>query len=156
MAINVLSAARYLCEISGWNLSNLKLQKLLFLSHMVHLGEHNSPLTKEGFEAWDYGPVSPVLYRHVKAFGSEPIKNVFHAYSLPLDNSTEASSMRSVYDQVGNLDAGRLVSITHRKFGAWNSVYRSNTLGIPIPNRLILKEYESLKANQGSDNDRSE
>jgi|GEM_PF-6636616 len=61
MAVHALSAARAICELRDWEVSNLELQKILYIAHMVYLGETDShPLIKENFEAWDYGPVDLV------------------------------------------------------------------------------------------------
>ena len=79
MSISVSAAAKRLCERSGWSLTNLKLQKLLYISHMFHLGKTGEPLVNGHFEAWDYGPVSPFLYHKVKVFGSSPVENIFHS-----------------------------------------------------------------------------
>jgi len=147
MSVSVFSAARHLCDASAWTLSNLKLQKILYLAHMVHLGEHGGPLIHEGFEAWNYGPVSPDLYRRVKAFGSEPVRNVFHGYPAPPEGSA-AAAMDEVYAQVGNWTAGQLVRVTHRKNGAWDKTYIPGALGIPIPDALILQEYRDREAEQ--------
>lgn len=141
MSVTVFSAARHLCEKSGWGLSNLKLQKLLYLAHMIHLGEHNLPLINERFEAWDYGPVSPDLYHQVKAFGSGPIRNIFHAYRAP-ENERITQALDEVYDQVGSLTAGQLVQITHRPGGAWDRHYKPGVMGVRIPNEAILEEYK--------------
>jgi len=149
MTVSVLSAARHLCEKSGWTLSNLKLQKILFLAHMVHLGEKGGPLVSERFEAWDYGPVSPDLYRRVKVFGSAPIRNVFHGIPDVTDpNAIEV--LDDVYRQVGGWSAGQLVEVTHRPRGAWEKSYIPGALGIPIPNGAILEEYRERVAEQAA------
>lgn len=59
MTITPFEAAKKICELSNWTLCNLKLQKLLYLCQLVHLGRHSIPLMDEIFEAWDYGPVLP-------------------------------------------------------------------------------------------------
>ena len=141
MTISVFSAARYLCEKSGWTLSNLKLQKILFLAHMVHLGQNEKPLLDEGFEAWDYGPVLPNLYHHVKAFGSSPIRNVFRAFPVPTDEAA-LSALDSVYDQVSGWSAGKLVRVSHRRDGAWDKSYIPGAIAIPIEDEEILREYK--------------
>ncbi len=66
MAISVLDAANHLCEKSEWTLTQLELQKLLYLSHMIHLGFYKSPLVYGDFEAWEFGPVHPELYKIVR------------------------------------------------------------------------------------------
>lgn len=147
MPVSVFSAARHLCERGGWGLTNLKLQKILYLAHMIHLGEKHAPLINERFEAWDYGPVAPDLYRQVKAFGSAPIRNVFHGFTAPQDAEV-LNSLNEVQDQVGHLTAGQLVQITHRPGGAWDTHYIPGAMGVRIPNEAILLEYqERLQAN---------
>jgi len=39
MTVSASAAAKRMCERSGWTLSNLELQKLLYIAHMFHLGE---------------------------------------------------------------------------------------------------------------------
>jgi len=74
MAISALQAARKICELSKWTVTNLKLQKILYIAHMVYMGRNKKPLIFEQFEAWDYGPVVNSLYHYVKIFGDQPIK----------------------------------------------------------------------------------
>ena len=81
--ISAVEAARVLCEKSGWKLTNLQLQKMLYIAHMTYMGERDGEPLISGmfppFEAWEFGPVSPTAYRHVKTFGAEPIGNVFRS-----------------------------------------------------------------------------
>src|SRR5690606_7691743 len=99
MTISVFSAARYLCEKSGWTLSNLQLQKLVYLAHMVHLGsvDREKGLIRERFEAWDYGPVSPALYSEARAFGSGSVKNIFHGHKVP-EEAEVLATLDAIYD----------------------------------------------------------
>jgi uncharacterized phage-associated protein len=53
--------------------SNLALQKLVYFCHVWTLIEHGRPLIKQRFEAWEYGPVLPYLYREFKAYDRSPI-----------------------------------------------------------------------------------
>jgi uncharacterized phage-associated protein len=57
---------------------NLQLQKILYLAQMIYMGHTAGGRLADGsFEAWDYGPVEPSVYRKVRMFGSDPISNVF-------------------------------------------------------------------------------
>ena len=56
MSIPAYSAARYICARGDWRVTNLALQKILYLAHMVHLGRTGRALIDGEFEAWDYGP----------------------------------------------------------------------------------------------------
>lgn len=144
MAVPALSAAKYLAELSNWSLSNLAIQKLVYIAHMVHLGRHGTKLIIEPIEAWDYGPVIPEIYHFLKAFGSEPVRNVFRRVPSIDENGTEARALRDVYREFGHLSASRLVAATHRPNGAWRSVYRPGIKGNVIPTKHIQSEYLSL------------
>jgi hypothetical protein len=61
------TAARYACKMSGWSLTNLKLQKILYIARMVFVGRTKDQLLiDEAFKAWDFGPVLPSLYHRVR------------------------------------------------------------------------------------------
>src|SRR3569623_1823287 len=78
MAARLDSVARFICEAGDWNVTNLQLQKIMYLAQMLYMGEHaGERLVDTYFEAWDYGPVSPPLYRKVRGFGAGPIEDVF-------------------------------------------------------------------------------
>ena len=140
MAIPVLAAAKRLGERSGWSLSNLEMQKILYLAHMYCLGGRNSALVDGHFEAWDYGPVHPVLYHRAKIFGKSPVENIFH--SVPeLGDTEETRLLDQAVDQLATAPPGRLVAITHWDGGAWAKHYRPGGRHIVIPNDAIRQEY---------------
>lgn len=140
MPVPVLASAKRLGERSGWSLSNLKMQKLLYLAHMFHLGRTGKPLVDGQFEAWDYGPVHPVLYQKVKIFGSSPVENIFH--SVPdLGDGEEAELLDKAVEQLSDAAIGRLVAATHWDKGAWATHYRPGGRHIVIPNEAIRQEY---------------
>lgn len=144
MTVPVLSAAKRLASRSGWTLSNLELQKLLYLAHMFYLGRTNGqPLVPGYFEAWDYGPVHPDLYRCVRVFGSEPVQNVFQG-NPDLPDGPERAILDEAYDALGRSGPGRLVNATHRRNGAWANAYIPGERHIIIPNADILREYRGL------------
>ena len=130
MAVHALSAARSLCELRDWTISNLALQKILYIAHMFHLGRTGAPLISEQFEAWDYGPVVPEVYRRVRGFGSERIRNVFHWVPGVPEGSSEMQLIHEAADATKGMTPGRLVSITHSENGAWYKCYKPGYRGI--------------------------
>lgn len=148
MTVNVFAAAKRLAERSGWTLTNLEIQKILYLAHMFYLGRTGGePLVAGEFEAWDYGPVLPSLYHKIKIYGSEPVGNVFH--SVPdIPSGAEAQIIDEAYDNLGKVGASRLVKATHRLGGAWDRHYRRGERHCVMPNADILAEYLSLDGNK--------
>lgn len=142
MTVPVLAAAKRMAERSGWSLSNLELQKMLYLAHMFYMGEHDGrPLIPGHFEAWDYGPVHPTLYHQAKIFGSSPVGNIFRSEPDIADLSPEAAILDKATDQLSQATPGRLVAATHRVGGAWDKNYIPGQRNIVIPNEDILAEY---------------
>ncbi len=142
MTVSVVAAAKRMAERSGWSLSNLELQKMLYLAHMLYMGEHEGkPLVSGHFEAWDYGPVHPTLYHHVKMFGSSPVGNIFR-FEPDIPEGPQAAILDQAVDELSEATPGRLVAITHRVGGAWDKNYMPGKRNIIIPNGDILAEYK--------------
>ena len=148
MTISSIDAGKTLCELSGWSISNLRLQKILYIAHMHHLGWHEKPLIKDGFEAWNYGPVAPNLYHHAKGYGSRNVGNVFGRYDGAKEASSEHDLLKQILDATKAMTGGQLVAITHWKKGAWQKVYRPGMRHTPIPDDLIKQEYHDRNAEQ--------
>ena len=58
---------------TGDQITNLKLQKLVYYAQAWFLANFHKPLFDEEFEAWVHGPVLPKLYHIHKERGSSPI-----------------------------------------------------------------------------------
>ena len=136
---SVLSAGKRLGERSGWTLTNLQMQKMTYIAHMYCLGVHEIPLVSGTFEAWDLGPVHPMLYHMLKGYGAKPIRpgGLFMAADL----SDDYLGVDILDQAVDFLDRRELVNITHWKYGAWAKNYDPTFRGVLIPNRDILEEY---------------
>ena len=39
--VSTFSVAKSFCNKSGWTLSNLELQKMIYLAHMFYMGKHD-------------------------------------------------------------------------------------------------------------------
>ena len=61
-------------EDKDYGISNLKLQKILYLIQAYFLIQTKKPCFSEEIEAWDFGPVIPEVYRRYKQFGSTDIQ----------------------------------------------------------------------------------
>jgi uncharacterized phage-associated protein len=148
MAVHVFDAAKRVCELGDWDVTNLKLQKILYLAQMVHLGRYSRRLLDETFEAWDYGPVSSRLYHKAKVFGAGAVGNLFHGSGPILDKQSDDLLVEACTNLLRK-SPGELVAMTHDPKGAWAKNYRPDRLGIPIPDVDIVQEYrERVNARQ--------
>ena len=139
--VTAVAAAKHMCARSGWALTNLQLQKMLYLAQMMHLGKIGEPLFHGEFEAWDYGPVQPHVYSYAKIFGRDPVESSFGG-APDIKNSERATMLDDATDQLSKLPSSRLVAITHWKDGAWARNYVPGVRGIVIPDADILDEYK--------------
>lgn len=146
--MSVFVAARTLGDIGAWRLTNLTMQKILYVAQMLHLGRFGAPLFEEHFEAWDYGPVVPAFYRFAKKFKGDPIQPFHSAGFKPVSvfdpASTQHMSIEDAFALTGHLTSGQLVQFTHRDGGAWASHYESERMGVVIPNADILSEFQKF------------
>ena len=143
MTIDVLQAAKYLAKRSKWEYSNLELQKILYLCHMLFLGNYNEPLLEGTFEAWMYGPVYPDLYYELKKYKSKSVPESAFEKIKDLDEknySQQITVLNVMADQFPPSSAGKLIRITHWQEGAWAKRYKPGTSSL-IPNRYIFEEY---------------
>ena len=144
MAVSVYAAAKCMGQESDWSLSNLEMQKLLYIAHMFHLGQcDGEPLVSGNFEAWDYGPVHPTLYHKVKIFGSLPVKaSIFQSTGSLTDAGLGRQLIVDAVRYLAKSKPGKLVAITHWKEGAWAKNYIPGARNITIPNDDIIEEYK--------------
>lgn len=77
MAYKAIDIAKKLIKMAdddiangGDNITNLKLQKLLYYQQGYHLAAFDTPLFDESVEAWIYGPVVPVVYDYFQPYGA--------------------------------------------------------------------------------------
>lgn len=139
--MKALQAAKHACAASGWSLTNLQLQKIIYIAHMVYMGQTGRPLVDdEYFEAWDYGPVLPSVYRHVSGFGSRPIADVFATVE---DSSDEAaiSNIHLAIENLASIEPFQLVKILHDDRSAWLKCYDRSNRNAIISNEEVVDEF---------------
>jgi uncharacterized phage-associated protein len=141
MAARLDSVAKFICQQSGWRVSNLALQKLLFLAQVDYAAANSgSRLTDTTFEAWDLGPVSPDLYHKVKIFGSQPVRDVFYDARHFREDDPRRRTLANVCRMYLGKRPGKLVEISHWDLGAWAKKYEPNVRGIAITDDDIRYE----------------
>jgi len=143
--------------LRGFEVSNLKLQKLLFLCHAFYLVESGSPLVRGNFEAWQYGPVHREVYEAFKRFGAQPITEPAEKFDpvtgarsavAPAADGSVLTVVRKVLGFYGSRSPGELVKLTHAQNGPWDHVVSaaatSANLGLKISDEIIAKRFKYL------------
>lgn len=109
------------------DLTNLKLQKLLFFAQAESARNIEQRLFKEDIEAWRYGPVVVEVYDWLKGCGAYPIT----AFDIPIDTSelTEEHQklLSNIWNKYGKYSAGYLVDKTHEIGTPWHTTFSSSS-----------------------------
>lgn len=130
-------------------ITNMKIQKLLYYTQCLHLALYNEPLFAEEIQAWRYNPVCPPAYR----FYSE-----FEANQLPIPTQETLETLtqetidllEEVWQYFGEHHAYFLSDMTHGEF-PWKkartglSSYESSTNPILLEDMQLLGEEKLLE-----------
>ncbi|MDR6216167.1 type II toxin-antitoxin system antitoxin SocA domain-containing protein [Paracidovorax wautersii] len=121
---DVSNVARYFLSLAedeaGDDVSNLKLQKLLYYAQGFHLALFDRPLFENEIRAWTHGPVVAEVYRDYKQHGGNPIPRA----QCDLDALTNAEQelLAEVYQVYGQYSAWKLRNMTHEE-APWVTAY---------------------------------
>jgi len=146
--MSAIAAAATLAEMSGWALSNLQIQKMLYLAQMFHMGETGEPVFDDDFEAWKLGPVLPNVYQQAKIYGSKPVKSLFT--NSRIEDGSKRKILARTLAELPDHSPWKLVSITHWDGGAWAKHYSDGDRGSMIPKGDILAEYKDRAASHAA------
>ncbi len=145
--IDCLDAARYFI-VKAYNqgmeaeMTNMKVQKLLYYSQSLHLALYDEPLFEEEIQAWRYGPVCPRAYRYYNEFEAEqlPVPDQKLLLQIPHDQKT---LLEEVWEYFGGYHAYLLSDMTHVEF-PWKKARK----GLPSEARstepILLEDMKAL------------
>ena len=142
-AISTVAAARYACKMSGWALLHFDLHRILYIAAIIFAGRTGGgQMITEGFEAWDYGPILPTLYNHLRPFGNEKINvDVFPDADRLGSNEYTRHLIEETCPKFKGVKSAELVALTQLNDGAWSRNYRKGA-GLVIPVGDMQDEYE--------------
>ena len=164
---DVLTISRYIvneCNSKKIIISNLKLQKLLYLVQGFYMAFYHKRCFDDDIQAWDYGPVCPNAYHEFKRFGANNIPPI-HQYeeliykdkklkwvrhdfkSTDIDDTTR-EIIDAVVESYGRYSATALVNITHKQ-KPWDETYHlhPSEKNVVIDDELIESYFEGLVEN---------
>ena len=120
---SALDVAKFVISYSNekkYEISNLKLQKILYFIQAEFLVSENQPCFYEEIEAWNFGPVVPEVYHVYKIFGGSNIyiRNFNKDKILQKDREL----IEAMVDVCSKYSPSRLVEITHNQT-PWKNAY---------------------------------
>jgi len=132
-------------EADDAEISNLKLQKLLYYAQGHHLGEGRGQLFGDRIEAWAHGPVVPSEYRRFKTYGSGPIEpddTISEDFAWENYRDVEAHLIR-IWNTYGPIAAWALRNRTHSE-APWKSTFDADVMGAAIPEAKMKEFFAAL------------
>ena len=141
-ALEVANYLVYLLSGECDDLSNMKLNKLLYYAQGQCLLQTGEPLFDDVIEAWDHGPIVDAVYHKYQACRDESIKDydLELARKMPEEN---ADLLINIAREYSGYTASALRNKTHVHNGPWDQVYVKGQLHTPIPNELIREFFEA-------------
>ncbi len=118
----------------GDNISNLKLQKLVYYAQGFHLALFGKELFSEDIIAWEHGPVVEKLYYKYNQYGSAPIPEPDSA-NIALFTDEQLSLLNEVHDVYGQFSAWKLRNMTHSE-RPWIETPKNNVI-----DKNLMKEF---------------
>lgn len=102
-------------EADGINVSNLKLQKLVYYCQGYHLAQYNEPLIDADIKAWPHGPVVSSLYAEYRGFGKRDISVPSETNYLEQLSDKALQVIDFVMMELGRLGAWQLRNKSHQE-----------------------------------------
>ena len=133
-------------------MTNLKVNKLVYLSHGWHLGFYETPLIREDIEVWQFGPVVRSVYDAFKKYGKHSItKPATTGFSDEMKEIGELADddtiqfLGKIWNHYRDWEPWQLSALTHEDNSPWDLVYREfetkNPFEAVIPEETIQQFY---------------
>ena len=141
-------SARYSAELvarwfAAWaeaedaEVSNLKLQKLLYYAQGHHLADRGVPLFDDEIEAWSHGPVVKDVYHRLKQYGSgNVVLPESDDFTWEQVDDDTAQFLIRIWNTYGPIAAWKLRNMTHAG-GPWKRHFVPDERHIVIPQAEI-------------------
>ena len=127
--------ANYFLNKENHDITNVKLNKLLYISFGWFAAYHKLFLFEEKIEAWKFGPVIPSIYHQFKIYGKNRIdsKAVTNYKDIPLEPDIRTSRfnerdmvidvLEEIWILYGHKTASELIEITYSPESPWSQTY---------------------------------
>lgn len=136
-------------SVSGiQEVTNLKLQKLLYYAQGWHLANFHQKLFDEPIEAWRYGPAVRTVYEKYRIYGAQPITETVLEEDLSDLNEETASFLDEIWAVFRGYSGTELIYATHQEMPwktAWKESSKNKNIGCEIDSTLLESFFGSLK-----------
>jgi uncharacterized phage-associated protein len=125
------------------DVSNLRVQKLLYYAQGHYLVTKGTPLFDEAIQAWSHGPVVPEVYHSFKKFGSNPIKlEPSDSFTFSQIDEDTTQFLLEVWCYYGKYSTWALRNMTHNE-PPWKNTFNGSP-NVPISLDEIHKHFATV------------
>ena len=143
-AKSVANAFISLAKAKGGALTNMQVQKLVYISQGYSLALLDRPLFENHIHAWQWGPVIPKLYKALQKYGNGHVTELIPDAGGDIPVSTdEYSLIQNVWEAYGDFTGAQLSTLTHKPGTPWSETWANNKFGIIDP-EIIAEHYRRL------------
>ena len=121
-------------------MTNLRVQKMVYYAQAWYVQRTGRPLFQETIEAWQYGPVIPLLYKKYVCYGDSPIVSTSTGYSMDIFTPETLETLLDVMREYGRYTTSALVNMTHRESEPW---YKLDINGTITP-EMLKRDFDKL------------
>ncbi|MCR1952938.1 Panacea domain-containing protein [Clostridium sp. DSM 100503] len=121
--------------LSKKSFCQLALEKIMYFVDCEYIKKYGEPIFRDEFQAWDFGPVIPNVYKKYKSFGYDKIsltdeeKLIICSKMMKFKDYDRISSViDEVIEKYKGYTANDLVTESHKDGSPWDLVYK-NGLG---------------------------
>lgn len=123
-------------------MTNMKVQKLLYYAQSLHLALYNEPLFEEEIQAWRYGPVCPPAYRFYSDFEAKQLP-IPRKESLLELASEKKELLEEIWGYFGGYHAYGLSNMTHGEF-PWKKARKGLPPEASSTEPILLNDMKAL------------
>jgi uncharacterized phage-associated protein len=133
------------------DLTNLKLQKMVYYAYGHYIAHYNQPLFHARIEAWDFGPVIPELYSKLKKYKDQVVASPKEFDKSVLRGKTKF--LDQIHDIYGAYSGSKLCTLTHAKSSPWDIVFHKKDTNTLLNNHLLKAYFTAVIESTDSNSD---
>ena len=142
-ATDIANFLVYLMSDSCDDLTNLKLNKILYYAQGHYLKNYGKPLFEDAIEAWPHGPVVHSVYHSYKCFNNQPITE-YNEEKVSLIEDKVKSFLVDVARKYGRFTASTLRNMTHKPKSPWAETQEGEEITVQHIKDYFIKSEEPI------------
>ena len=145
------SRAELRLDDSAEQITNIKLNKLMYFTQGIYLALYDEKLFDDRFYASELGPISNEMHKKYQGkdipeldgcISDDRAIQLARNYDQILSDIRAAEVLNTTWYEFGDYTASELVTISHDKDGPWAKVYKKGKFWIPINDEDIKRYFK--------------